>query len=163
MLLIDVEDECIVKSPARPRYAALSYVWGKTKSILLQRDNFASFQEPRSIANILNKLPQTVQDAMVLTRKLGYRYLWVDGLCIIQDDDRFKSSIISKMNLVYANASLTIFAASGSDANAGLPGIGKSPRDIDRRIARVGNDLALVYSRSHQNLAKSIWATRGWT
>lgn len=163
MLFIDVDEQCIVRSTACPTYVALSYVWGKNKFIELRKENFESLQQPQSITKILDKIPQTIQDTMILTRELGHKHLWVDSLCIIQDDSSFKSKIISKMNLVYSNALLTILAASGSDANAGLQGVGKTPRSFEERIARIGDDLSLVYPLSHQKLTESIWSTRGWT
>jgi hypothetical protein len=30
-------------------------------------------------------MPATFFDATIITRELGYRYLWIDSLCIVQD------------------------------------------------------------------------------
>ena len=69
-----------------------------------------------------DKLPQTIRDAVLITRKLGKQFLWVDALCIIQDsvngDDWERES--SKMNQIYGNAFLTIAAASASDSHGGI-------------------------------------------
>ena len=57
-------------------------------------------------------LPQTIQDAIIVTRKVGLRYLWVDALCIIQDSDSDRNAEITMMDRIYQNAQLTIAAAS---------------------------------------------------
>ncbi|KAK3174859.1 hypothetical protein OEA41_002105 [Lepraria neglecta] len=64
------------------------------------------------------KLPRTIRDALDLTYKLDELYLWVDVLCILQDDKRVQ---IQSMSEVYSNAILTIVAGVGESANAGLP------------------------------------------
>jgi hypothetical protein len=164
MMVVDVESENIVHPSGEFQYLALSYVWGNLKDpVKLLKENISDFQSPGGIARIFKSLPSTIRDAIKLTRDLGYKYLWVDSLCIIQDDFDFKSRIIHKMNLVYENAFITIIGASGSDANAGLPGAGESARNFIQPTAAIGGKLNIVYARSHQNLAKSIWATRGWT
>lgn len=60
---------------------------------------------------------------MAVVSSLGERYLWVDVLCIIQDDEKSKALFISQMDIVYHHALLTIVAMSGQDANSGLPGL----------------------------------------
>jgi hypothetical protein len=53
---------------------------------------------------------KTFQDAVVVAQKLGVRYLWVDSLCIVQDDpDDFRREC-AQMNHVYARAYRTISA-----------------------------------------------------
>jgi hypothetical protein len=60
---------------------------------------------------------------MAAVSSLGERYLWVDVLCIIQDDEKSKALFISQMDIVYHHALLTIVAMSGQDANSRLPGL----------------------------------------
>ncbi len=67
-------------------------------------------------------LPATVEDALVLTAALRGKYLWVDALCIIQDDHADKLEMLPWMHLIYSAAQLTIIAAAGTDCGAGLPG-----------------------------------------
>lgn len=68
------------------QYAALSYCWGGPQSILNTKATLEALNQ-----NILvSKLPKTLQDAIMANRKLQLRYLWVDSLCIIQDDDEDK-------------------------------------------------------------------------
>ena len=65
-------------------------------------------------------LPQTIQDAIIVTRKLGLRYLWVDALCIIQDSASDRAAEITKMDRIYQNAQLTISAASAERCQDGF-------------------------------------------
>jgi hypothetical protein len=64
-------------------YLTLSHCWGKTDSLKLTCESRAAMCE--SIP--LGILPKTFQDAVLITRRLQYRYLWLDSLCIVQDSD----------------------------------------------------------------------------
>jgi hypothetical protein len=66
------------------------------------------------------ELPQTVQDAMHVTVNIGMRFLWVDYLCIVQDNENHKNDQIASISAIYANASLTVIVASGENGNTGL-------------------------------------------
>ncbi|KAH7360862.1 heterokaryon incompatibility protein-domain-containing protein [Rhexocercosporidium sp. MPI-PUGE-AT-0058] len=90
-------------------YAVLSHRWGKsteisstTKANIRSRFNGISYSE----------LCGTFKDAIVVARQLRIRYLWIDSLCIIQDDkdDWKKESAI--MGDVYYKAFVTLFAHS---------------------------------------------------
>ena len=76
-----------------------------------------------SSANGDIEIPKTIRHAIELVGLLGERYLWVDRLCICQDDEETKASQIDIMGDIYGNALVTIIAASGWDANHGLRGI----------------------------------------
>ena len=65
-------------------------------------------------------LPQTIQDAITVTRKLGLRYLWVDALCIIQDSALDRDTELTKMDRIYQNAQLTKSAASAERSQDGF-------------------------------------------
>ncbi|KAB5547140.1 hypothetical protein GE09DRAFT_1130076 [Coniochaeta sp. 2T2.1] len=68
-------------------------------------------------------LPATIKDSMLLCRILGVRYLWVDALCFLQDDERDVTNGVNNMDQVYELSWLTIIAACGHNAAAGLPGV----------------------------------------
>ncbi|KAF4631732.1 hypothetical protein G7Y89_g6392 [Cudoniella acicularis] len=81
--------------------------------------------------------------------QLGLRYLWVDSLCIIQDDDETHDRQISQMDRIFHSASFTIVAAHGSNAHAGLPGIRPNSRKRYQLVETVagielGNRLHLL-------------------
>ncbi|PVH97917.1 hypothetical protein DM02DRAFT_500578, partial [Periconia macrospinosa] len=64
-------------------------------------------------------LPRTIRDAMYVVELLEERYLWVDCLCIVQDDVDGLKGIIHSIDHIFSAAQLTIIAASGADANTG--------------------------------------------
>ena len=67
----------------------------------------------------MQKLPLTFQHAIAITRKLGYQYLWIDSLCIIQDSKEDWNVESLNMKRVYQMSALTIGAARGADSHAG--------------------------------------------
>ncbi|CAG8957069.1 hypothetical protein HYFRA_00009270 [Hymenoscyphus fraxineus] len=122
--VIDVSQRMVVTAPPDCRYAALSYVWGKGPvQFQTTKANLAIISSILGLDALGVQIPQTITDAMTLVYGIGERYLWVDTLCIVQDDLESKSYWIAEMASVYRRALVTILAASGEDANAGLPGI----------------------------------------
>ncbi|KAF8957040.1 heterokaryon incompatibility protein-domain-containing protein [Flammula alnicola] len=149
--LIDVVDNCIIRAPKNSKYAALSYVWGKVDFLRTLKVSW--------------RIPGTILDAMEVTRELNIRYLWVDSLCIIQDDDTgAKADAISKMDIVYGACFITIMAATGIDANAGLPGVRPGSRGQRQPIEEIMPGLRLSARTRYQYLVKdSPYYTRAWT
>jgi hypothetical protein len=66
------------------------------------------------------KTPRTILDAMTIIRTSGERYLLVDCLCIIQDDEKHKSLQTARMAEIYSASSLTIVACTATNANSPL-------------------------------------------
>ncbi|ORY13965.1 heterokaryon incompatibility protein-domain-containing protein, partial [Clohesyomyces aquaticus] len=97
-------------------YAALSYCWGASQTFTTTAETFASRCSGFSLAD----LPQTIRDAVITTREMGLRYLWVDAICIIQGDASDWASESTKMAQVYGNAEITICATSSPDTISGL-------------------------------------------
>jgi len=75
-------------------------------------------------------LPQTVTDAMEVTKIIGERYLCVDSLCVVQDDPVEVSCMIKAMDKIFKAATLTIIVGDGKYANAGLAGVRPGSRNI---------------------------------
>ncbi|KAH9950034.1 hypothetical protein B0H21DRAFT_724460, partial [Amylocystis lapponica] len=90
-------------------------------------------------------LPGTIRDAVLFVRhgQLGERYVWIDALCIVQDDPADKAAQIPVMDLVYGNVLLTIFAASGNTADAPIPGLRPRARTQQQHVEMV-QDLHLT-------------------
>lgn len=105
-----------LSSGEKALYAALSYCWGGPQPVTLT--TLTRSEMLRGIAT--STLPQTIQDAITVTRKLGLRYLWVDALCIIQDSASDRDAEIAKMDRLYQNAQLTISAASAERCQDGF-------------------------------------------
>lgn len=138
-------------------YVALSYVWGSGTS----RAEDGTF----NLDLYDRRLPQTVEDAMNVTRVLGKRYLWVDRYCIDGSDSWSKQLMISNMDRVYKAACLTIIAASGSDGEHGLPNV-SGPRKIrDDGTVPPWDGLVRtkLFDTALEQIEQSAWSTRGWT
>ncbi|CAG7557782.1 unnamed protein product [Fusarium equiseti] len=91
-------------------YVALSYCWGFSNSATLSRENISDFQKDIP----LQHLPATIQSAIATTKDLGYQYLWVDSLCIIQNSESDWAHESSRMGDIYGMADITLAAAGGS-------------------------------------------------
>lgn len=100
------------------RYITLSYVWGDgDQSHKTTTENILQYSEKINA----RCLPQTILDAIIVTRALGFRYLWVDSLCIIQDSNgEDMRHELARMHLIYRHAFLTIVAASAKAATDGF-------------------------------------------
>ena len=102
------------KSPVK--YAALSYCWGGDQESKTVRVRL----EERCKGFPLAELPKTIQDAIVTARRLELPFLWVDAICIVQDDPADKKRELAIMDQIYSGALLTIVAARAGTANNGF-------------------------------------------
>ncbi|KAH9217423.1 heterokaryon incompatibility protein-domain-containing protein [Leptodontidium sp. 2 PMI_412] len=100
-------------------YVALSYCWGESGA------NYVLRKSQLDIPNLVfdsATLPQTIRDAVEITRRLGFRFLWIDALCIIQEGDGgedFRRESAT-MHEVYGNASITLAAAASRSVHGGI-------------------------------------------
>ncbi|KAK7413384.1 hypothetical protein QQX98_007761 [Neonectria punicea] len=98
------------------RYLALSHSWGSTHRLTLTTANSASLLND---GILLANIPKTFQDAVKIARELNVAYVWIDSLCIIQDDAADWEAEASRMGSVYADSYLTIAALSSKDDSSG--------------------------------------------
>jgi hypothetical protein len=113
----DGEDpHLVIGSKCTSDYVALSHCWGEGRPLTTTSLNFQRHLE--SIP--LSSLPRTFQDAIIATRELGYRYLWIDSLCIIQDSTEDWELECSKMAHIYRNSRVTICGTTASDSSSGF-------------------------------------------
>jgi hypothetical protein len=161
--VIDTLKYCVVDAPLSSRYIALSYVWGDVKQFELRKTTLSVAQNLDQIPNTLPAMSKTVRDAMAFCRLIGERYLWVDTLCIIQDDDKDRGEQMSAMGRIYGSAFATIVAAAGNDANAGLPGVKGYTRAAPVSENVDGVDLMATKRHVVFSLLDSAWNSRGWT
>ena len=164
--VLDTWDRCLVMEPPRECvYVALSYVWGGASSALkLCIANIGEMRQPGILKRKWQQIPRTIQDTIILTSSLGQRFLWVDSLCIVQDDHQDKNDLIPFMDLVYDRAFLTIIAATGQDSEAGLSGLRKGTRCETQKIAELKPGLRIVSPKHLSDaLEQSYYETRGWT
>ena len=97
----------LVPAEAGDQYAALSYVWGQTETFRTTKDNLVYLLEEGSISARERLLPRTIRDTMRPAKLLDINYLWVDCLCIVQDDAELKHSQVQEMGTVNARGTTT--------------------------------------------------------
>ncbi|ETN40031.1 uncharacterized protein HMPREF1541_04306 [Cyphellophora europaea CBS 101466] len=107
--------DCKVEVPTGP-YISLSHRWGQANFMTLNVKNIDTLK----INIALCDLSKTFQDAVHATLSLGYNYLWVDSLCIIQDSEDDWLNEASTMDKVYQNALFTISATNARSLTDGL-------------------------------------------
>ncbi|EMD89513.1 hypothetical protein COCC4DRAFT_112232, partial [Bipolaris maydis ATCC 48331] len=68
----------------------------------------------------ISKLPRTLQDAILSSWNLGIKFIWIDCLCISQDDEKDWARGIADLLTTFGNAYLTICASRASDSREGF-------------------------------------------
>ncbi|KAF4470980.1 hypothetical protein FALBO_2108 [Fusarium albosuccineum] len=111
-----------VNGRGRHDYLILSYVWGKGNKPA--RTTLANLKHRQS-GIMMKALPASIKDAIILTRAMGIRYLWVDAICIIQPDgqkgdDKDWQAEAPKMGAYYSNALCCIYASLAADSSDGF-------------------------------------------
>ncbi len=153
--------------PRNIRYASLSYCWGKSKTATTTKTTEVSYLDKIS----LESLPQTIRDALTISQKLNIPYLWVDALCIVQDDEHDWQLEASKMANIYFGNTLTIAATDAEDSSGGFFAC---PSTTDAHESN--SDLFVIGRPNESNLhlqirllggtsdgKTSVLHTRGWT
>lgn len=155
--LVDVEQRCVVDSEDDSSYVALSYVWSRAEVPQLTNLTDERFREAGSLDR--ETLLPTIDDAVEVTRSLGEKYIWVDCLCIMQDDGADKHRFIPQMDAIFGFAAVTIVAAAGVDAKAGLPGMNPGSR-TRVQVPFIVNGVWLL--RTLDPEGPSAWSRGDW-
>lgn len=113
----------ITDRESRGPYVALSYCWGKSGNATTTSTNLRE----RMTGIDWSSLPSLIRDVVDFTRLIGVRYLWIDALCIIQDDKVDWRKESSQMGNIYAGAYFTI----STDAAASTAQALTSPRNLE--------------------------------
>ncbi|KAH7089648.1 heterokaryon incompatibility protein-domain-containing protein [Paraphoma chrysanthemicola] len=146
-------------------YAALTYCWGGDQVAKAVTANITQLQAGLDLA----LLPKTIKDAICVTRGLGLQYLWVDCLCIIQDDDDDVAWEISNMASVFLGATVTISASSAKASTEGFLDPGKRACvELNSNVLRFSicpaTPFRIYLEWPPQYLAREEpLATRAWT
>ncbi|KAI1131303.1 HET-domain-containing protein [Nemania abortiva] len=101
---------------SRRGFAVLSYCWGGSQPIQLTGETRKTLGQGYPVTI----LPKTLADAAWFTHQLCLEYLWVDALCIFQDDADDKGREIPRMGQYYGDATVTLCAASARACTSGL-------------------------------------------
>lgn len=154
--LIDCYSLFIVDIIQHKPYVALSYMWGRS-------DGVVETQRPNKRKLCPSNVPLVILDAITVTKKLGFKYLWVDRYCTEQDNAAIKHAQMQQMDNIYQASMLTIIAAAGVDDTYGLPGVSTRARKT-QPVANVGGAQVIgTMQDPHSSIRSSRWSTRGWT
>ncbi|EDN95288.1 hypothetical protein SS1G_11165 [Sclerotinia sclerotiorum 1980 UF-70] len=145
-------------------WVALSYLWGGNGYLKLEEPTYQSLKSGIPVEDF----PETLRDAVLTTREIGLKYVWIDALCIRQDSTDDWKAEAGRMRDVYAGATLTIVAANSNSTSAGIhfprpenvcaTAQCSLPWDSETSVS-----LRLVSHISRQDAKSSLWYTRGWT
>ena len=161
---VDVKRLCLVQIPRTEHYTALSYVWGSVNQLLTEKASLGLLLNHGALSSVIDQVPQTIIDAINLTGDLGFEYLWVDSLCIVQDDDESKDNFIPNMHLIYGSAWLTMIAQTAENANTGLQGYRPGTRGKPQAVREVVPGLSLGIAPHYGLIVyQSKHAQRAWT
>ena len=136
----------VTEAKENESYVALSYVWGQDDPLRQSSSEF----------------PQTIQDAITVTRNLGYKWLWVDKYCINQKDRLETQKQLQQMDAIYKNAVVTLIAAAETHAGYGLPGVSKHPRMPASSVTVRGRSLSAIRGVPDLSSDNCKWASRAW-
>ncbi|KAI0502940.1 HET-domain-containing protein [Xylaria bambusicola] len=147
------------------KFVALSYVWGKpdtSRINALLRSNKHELTAPGGLGKL--SLPKAIKDAITVCRQLNQRFLWVDRLCIQQDDNGpEKQAQINAMGKIYSSAEFTIIHASGINMDDPIAGVTTTREVFQSRTVVCGVELISGYPDIKVPLEVSRWNERGWT
>lgn len=169
--VVDVGDDTnrhvrLVKSEdmMSPTYLALSHRWGDSPQLHLGRTlrNNHTLRY-RSIDD--SELPLNFKDAITVARGLGVRYIWIDSLCIIQDDDDDWNVESVKMEQVYSNARCVLAASSAGSSMDGFLKRSDPNRPYMVLESQFGgiSYLCRNIDNFERDVDEAILNTRGWT
>ncbi|QPC77884.1 hypothetical protein HYE68_008636 [Fusarium pseudograminearum] len=152
-------------------YLALSYCWGIPSNSAANRNlvQLVKANQKKLKEEIrMEDLEQTIQDAVYITRQLGFNYLWVDRFCILQDDDEDKKREFSRMAITYKNAVVTLVAGTAKAASEGFLNIDPSRTKpfLPSRKFNISTDdggKGVVYIPDKPYQPVHPIDTRGWT
>lgn len=191
--LINVDSEgsslCLVErskinadSAKRLQYAALSYCWGPREHAKYQSKTTSKNLNHHLERLDFDALPPVLKDAIKVTRSLSIPYLWVDSLCILQDQKLDWQEQCSQMKDIYGKARVTIIAASSTSCKEGFlnprrhglrfpyqsarrPGINGSFMMYFSHVSILGESPSnFAFGGSFSgDLHCNQWARRGWT
>ncbi|RTE82737.1 hypothetical protein BHE90_002732 [Fusarium euwallaceae] len=146
------------KEPSAP-YVAFSHCWGKVQNIKLLDGNINQFQA----GLLLEQLPNTYQEAIRLCLGLGFYYIWIDSLCIIQDSAEDWEREAKHMKLVYEHSIFNLCSATASDSS-GRSFIRRRPNLlVPERVVFKGTTFQLIYDNHfYEDITFCTLRSRAW-
>ncbi|PVH92023.1 HET-domain-containing protein [Periconia macrospinosa] len=164
-----------IRKPEKTKYAAVSYCWGSEQDANTHLKTEEASLEIRCSGIPFEKMSPVIKDAIALTKAAGLRYIWIDSICIIQDepDDWLYES--RQSDLIYRHAFITFCALNSHSCHESF--LHRSPMVKVPFWSKIREDIKGHYyirlrpvcddwkDRSEYDIDRSLsrWVTRGWT
>lgn len=114
---VDCDDIRLVETTGQHGYyATLSHCWSASNPLVTNSHNFNA----HLYRIAFTALPKTFQDAVIVTRRMGLKYLWIDSLCIIQDSRNDWERECAQMDGIFENSAFTIASLAASSPHDGF-------------------------------------------
>ncbi|KAL9596526.1 MAG: hypothetical protein Q9219_005747 [cf. Caloplaca sp. 3 TL-2023] len=169
--LIQIDDDQIslrlvrgedIKESQPVSYVALSHCWGDARTVpKTTKENL-----DQRLENIRwQKLSQSFQDAVVLTKALGFSYLWIDSLCIIQGNLEDTNDECTRMHFIYSFAKVVICASSAVDGSGGMlfPQSSSNPNEEHDDEAKASDSDYTKFVDWENLVSSGPLVARAWT
>jgi hypothetical protein len=162
------------------RYTTLTYCWGISQENPYEDQYLTDSKtlSSRMRGMPLDEMPQTFQDAVTTTKILGIKYLWIDALCIIQDDPKDKEKEIPRMTSIYKDATITLSAIKAANSKTGF--LARDPAPLPTVImpylsstdpracyymyaVRDEETSSQITTKWERDIDNSEWNKRAWT
>jgi hypothetical protein len=134
-------------------YVTLSYVPDETKRTSVDKWTLSP-----------EYLPQMISDAISVTKKLGFQYIWVDTFCMPSPlaDETGRAGQLAQLDQILANSSLTLIVAAGSSVSDGIPGV-SVPREEQLSLKTEAGLFTTSLLRPDFEILESKWASSACT
>lgn len=152
--LLDVRDPAQLqlfcpKEDDRGKFTALSHSWGGFRPLVTDTGNI----EDHCRGIPIDRVPKLYRDAAEVTRRIGVEFLWIDSLCIIQDDQRDWEQESRRMDFVFSSAYCTIAATSAENCTKGF---------LERPSAKTCIQSSELDEHFQHDVEQGILNQRGW-
>lgn len=141
------------------KYLALSHPWGSPPHFCTYPGDIHKYRNGIRVVDI----PKTFQDAVFVTRKLGFQYLWIDSLCIIQGPEGDFESEGKRMEDVFSHAECVLAATCAEGQEDGfLNSIQQRESVAFSRPGKVPVYICEFMDNFDEHVLKSRLNQRGW-
>ncbi|USP74157.1 hypothetical protein yc1106_01431 [Curvularia clavata] len=157
--------------PTTAKYITLSHCWGppNLRPICTSKATLSD----RMLRIRFEDLSMTFKDAVKICRDLGQKYLWIDSLCIIQDDSEDWLQQAAAMASIYGGSYVTLAALSSADSTQGCrtrPRGAEMPKlsryqdfDFSSQRVRILEHKPVDWRSEHEGCGSNPLRTRAWT
>jgi hypothetical protein len=153
-----VDTSSLDKTSSAIEYVTLSHCWGKASILRLVKENMDGLRQSIDF----DDLPLTFQHAVITSRRLGFRYIWIDSLCIIQDSKSDWEQESAIMGDIYRGGVCNISAMAAVNSNAGFF-VARNPLAyMPCRLGKMGKIDPVAKSKPAPSNMAGRLSTRGW-